>query len=433
MNTAETELLATTDRLREQQLAWTRDLIAIPTVNPYSGDDSAGSEVEGQKWYAQTCRNLGGAVRHVPVPEDVYKRAGMIGIPNRRWQDRENVVAEWQFGQGGPTVILNTHMDTVGTDGMAFDPFDPRVHDGTIYGRGSSDSKGNLVVGLIALAALKQHATGLNGRIILESVVDEECNGAGAGTLACCLSGITADFCICLDGSTEAIHNGCNGITTPKVTVYGRAGHAASGGTAVNAIDKAFQAKQAVDRFAEQHLEKHPDCRVNLGVFRSGTLPAIVPSVAELQFNISYAVEDARTAEQTHGVWNGAVVHQRFETMLAKLGETDAWFKEKPVKVEWLKDSYPFYSPADDKYSQTVIGAVHELAQRETPVRSMPAWFDAAHLSRILKKPVLGIGSGTPGKAHGAEESAQLEDLYRGARYIALAVHRLLDDKGGHP
>ncbi len=426
MNQPEKDLLTTVDRLRDQQLAWTRDLIAIPTVNPYSGDASAGIEAEGQKWYAQTCHGLGGSVRQIPVPEDVYLQAGMIGTAGRCWRDRENVVAEWQFGSGGPTILLNTHMDTVGVEGMAFDPFDPQVRDGLIYGRGSSDSKGNLAVGLTALAALKEHAGALNGRLILESVVDEECNGAGAGTLACCLAGITADFCICLDDCTGAIHNGCNGIVTPKVSVYGRAGHAAGGGTTVNAIDKAFQVKQAVDRFAAQHLKKNPDCRVNLGIFRSGTLPAIVPSVAELQLNIAYAVEDARAAEQTNGVWNGAVIRKRFETLLANLAEHDAWFKEKPVKVEWLKDAYPFYSAADDKYSRTVIGAVHELAQREVPVRSMPAWFDAAHLSRILKKPVLGVGSGTPGKAHGADETAQLEYLYRGARYIALAVHRLL-------
>ncbi len=426
MNITEKEILATSDRLREQQLAWTRDLIAIPTVNPYSGDETAGSEVEGQKWYAGICRDLGGAVRRVPVPDDVYRQAGVTGIPGRSWRDRENVVAQWQFGSGGPTILLNTHMDTVGAEGMTFDPFDPQVRNGLIYGRGSSDSKGNLVVGLTALAALKEHAGALNGRVILESVVDEECNGAGAGTLACCLAGITADFCICLDGSTEAIHNGCNGITTPRVTVYGRAGHAAGGGTAVNAIDKAFIVKQAIDRFAEQHLETFPDCRVNLGVFRSGTLPAIVPSVAEMQLNISYAVEDACAAEKGNGVWNGAVLHQRFETMLANLAERDPWFKENPVTVEWLKDAYPFFSEANDECSRCVTDTVRELAGRDVPVRSMPAWSDAAHLARILKKPVLGVGSGTPGKEHGSGETARLDDLYRGTRYIALSLYRLL-------
>ena len=257
-------------------------------------------------------------------------------------------------------------------------------------------------------------------------VVDEECNGAGPGTLACCLAGITADFCICLDGSTEAIHNGCNGITTPRITVYGRAGHAAIGGAAVNAIDKAFLVKQAIDGFAKQHLAKYPDCRVNLGIFRSGTLPAIVPSVAELQLNISYSVEDARAAEQGNGVWNAAVVHQRFEAMLAQLAESDAWFTQKPVTVEWLKDAYPFSCQADDELSRNVIATVRELAGHDVPVRSMPAWFDAAHLARVLKKPVLGVGSGTPGKAHGAEETAQLDDLYRGTRCIALSLYRLL-------
>lgn len=425
VNDLESKLLSTADQLRDQQLAWTRALIAIPTVNPYSGDSSAGIETAGQQWFAEQCHALGGCVNTIPVPDDIYRRIGLIGTAGRSWKARENVVSTWEFGCGGPTVILNTHMDTVGTEGMVFDPFDPRIHGGRLYGRGTSDSKGNLIVGLTALAALRRHAGKLNGRVILESVVDEECNGAGAGTLACCLAGIDGDFSICLDGSYDAIHNGCNGIATPRLTIEGRAGHAATGG-AINAIDKAFMVKQAIDVFADQHMQTFPGCRINLGVFRSGTLPAIVPASAEMQLNISYATDDARSAEETNGCWNGALLRQRFEQMLDQLAATDAWFKNHPVRVEWLKDVYPFYCAADDAHSQTVIRAVQELASDPIPVHPMPAWFDAAHLSRVLGKPVLGIGSGTPGCSHGADEYADIDCLYQGTRKVALSLHRLL-------
>ena len=55
-------------------------------------------------------------------------------------------------------------------------------------------------MGLVVVEALLKHGGGLNGRIVFESVVDEECNGGGAGTLACCEAGITGDVAICLDG-----------------------------------------------------------------------------------------------------------------------------------------------------------------------------------------------------------------------------------------
>lgn len=431
MNSRETALLESAHGLRNRQLEWTRRLIAIPTVNPYSGDASAGSEREGQDWFAAQCRAVGGRVRRVPVPDDVYQRAGMIGSRGRSWRDRDNVVAEWIFGHGGPTIILNTHIDTVGTDGMQIDPFDPRIDNGRLYGRGSSDSKGNLIVGLTAVAALLEDTRGLNGSIILESVIDEECNGAGAGTLACCQAGIDADFSICLDGIAGIIHNGCNGVATPRLTVYGQAGHAALG-VSVNAIDKAFKVKQAIDRFAEQHLQAFPDCRVNLGVFRSGTLAAIVPADAEMQLNISYAVADARRSEESGAGWNGTALRSRFEAMLKALGNSDPWFRDHPVAVEWIKDVYPFYVEADDAFSKTAIQAFRDLsADPAATAHPMPAWFDACHLSRVLGKPVLGIGSGTAGCAHGANEYVEIESLYQGTRIIALALQRLCSQPNG--
>ena len=71
----------------------------------------------------------------------------------------------------------------------------------------------------------------------LESVVDEECSGSGAGTMGCCEAGVTGDMAIVLDGSRGLVVTGCNGIATAWMTVKGRAGHS-SYGTAVSAIDR---------------------------------------------------------------------------------------------------------------------------------------------------------------------------------------------------
>lgn len=427
--TPEKQLLATVTDLQEQQLKWTRDVIAIPTVNPYSGDASAGIETQGQAWMEERCREQGGDVRRIPVPDDVYHRAGMIGPPHRSWEHRENIVAEWVFGNGeGPTLLLNTHMDTVGTEAMTIAPFDPRVEDGILYGRGSSDSKGNLMVGLTAITALCRHAEHYQGRILLESVVDEECNGAGAGTLACCLAGIRADFAICLDGSADLIYNGCNGIATAKIIVKGRGGHS-SLNTSVNAIDKAIVVKEAIDVFGREYRDLHPRCAITLGMFHAGTLPAIVPSEAELQLNINYDVSEARQHYEATGIWSGQNLRERFEAALTDLAQRDPWFQEEPVSVDWVKDAYPFFCPADDARSREVIASVHAIAQEDVPVAPMWAWCDATHLAVQGAMPVLGLGSGTPGQSHTAAESARLDLLYRGSRSLALALHRLLTPK----
>ena len=426
MNAEEAALIEDVRGRRDRQVELTRDLVAIPTVNPYSGDDSAGIETAGQEWIADRFRSLGAAVRNEPVPDDVYERGGVIGPAGRSWKDRDNVVAEWTFGNGdGPTILINDHMDTVGTEGMGVSPFDPVIKDGKMFGRGSADTKGNLVMGLVAVEALLCHADRLNGRIVFESVTDEECNGGGAGTLACCLAGVRGDFALCLDGVKSQAHNGCNGVATARVVVTGQAGHS-SQGVSISAIDKAIEVKAAIDAFGSEHARKFPNCKVNIGIFRSGTLPAIVPGQAELQLNLNYTVADAEASERAGRGWNGSLFRERFERTLAALGESDAWFAKAPVRVEWIKDLYPFLTDPRNPSIVATLGAATEVQGRPAAAAPMPAWFDGAHIARQLQVPVLGVGAAPPEAPHSSKEYVVLSDLFAGAETVALAIHRLL-------
>lgn len=426
MDGNEQSLLDAVAGRRDQLVKWTQDLVAIPTVNPYSGDDSAGTEGPGQEWVADRFGDLGAAVRTVPVPADVYARGGIVGPEDRRWEGRENVVAEWVVGSGeGRCVLINNHMDTVGTAGMEIDPFDPEVRDGRIYGRGTSDTKGNMAMGLIAVQALLANAAGLNGRIVFESVVDEECNGAGAGSLACCLAGITGDVALCLDGDTTRIDIGCNGVVTARVVVNGQGGHGSIGGV-VSALDKGVEVKLAIDAFAETHRRRYPHCPVNIGVFRSGTLPAIVPGEAELQINLNYDVEDAAAAEAAGDRWGGAAFRARFEAAMASMGERDPWLAEHPPEVSWIKDMYPFACDPADPLIGIVAAAAAEARGAAVPVEANPAWFDGAHLARQLHVPVVGMGYGNPECPHADVEYVEIEALEQGARAVALSLYRLL-------
>ena len=426
MTDAERKLLARVEALADDQIRLTKDLIAIPTVNPYSGDASAATEAPGQDWIEDRFKSLGGSTRRIPVPEDIYAQGEMIGPPDRKWDNRENVVSEWQFGDGGRTIILNDHMDTVGAEHMDINPYDPVIKDGKIYGRGTSDTKGNMIMGLIAVQALLQDTSGLKGRIVFESVVDEECDGAGAGTLACCLAGITGDMAIVLDGAFGGtMHNGCNGIATARVRSFGQAGHASTG-KSVNAIDTAFVAKQAVEQFEAEYRAQHPRCFGNVGVMRAGSKAGSVPNVAELQINFSYVEEDARAARDQTGVWGGGLFRERFAQAMARIGETDPWFKEHPAEVSWIKDMYPFECDPNGQEIQTVLGAASEVWQKDVKGLPMPAWFDGAHLAMKLGIPTLAVGHGAVGTAHTANEYAEVNSLLNGAKVVALALSRLL-------
>jgi acetylornithine deacetylase len=88
--------------------------------------------------------------------------------------ERPSVIARRRGSGGGRSLLLNGHLDTVGVAGMTA-PFEPRVEDGRLYGRGSYDMKGALAAVLVAAA----EAAGLRGDVIVTAVADEELASVG--------------------------------------------------------------------------------------------------------------------------------------------------------------------------------------------------------------------------------------------------------------
>lgn len=414
------------DGLKDWLVEQTCRLVQIPTVNPYSGDDSASRETPGQVHMAKLLKDLGGAVQTVQVPDDVFARAKVIGPTPRDYRDRYNVIGTFPLGNGNKSVLLNCHMDTVGTQGYDGDPYSGHVQDNKIFGRGATDSKGNLIVGLGAIRALRQSNLPLAGQVLFESVVDEECNGSGGGTLANRLAGISAGACICLDGAGLYPCIGCAGVATAAVDVLGKGGHAASG--AVNAIDKAVMVKLAIDKMANRRQALRPPQMMNLGIFKSGTLPAVVPEAAHLEYNISYAIAEAQAASQANRGWGAALVRDEFETAVAQASSGDDWLNKNTPKIFWIKDLYPFETVPDEPIVKAASLAYQTVFRQERKAAPMGAWFDGAHISRFAGIPVVGMGAGTMKVAHSQLEYVQIDELLVNTKAVALAIYAFLMD-----
>src|SRR5690242_5291751 len=89
-------------------------------------------------------------------------------------EERASVIARRRGSGGGRSLLLNGHLDTVGVTGMDA-PFEPRVENGRLHGRGSYDMKGALAALLVAAA----DATGLRGDVIVTAVANEELASVG--------------------------------------------------------------------------------------------------------------------------------------------------------------------------------------------------------------------------------------------------------------
>jgi len=441
---AERALLDRVDARREALVETVRELVRIDTVNPYSGesprggdslgDPSSGSpgaiprgqagEVAGQDAVEAHLRALGATTRRFEPPPDTYERAHVIGPRGRSWKGRPNLVGEWRFGGDGPHVIVVGHIDTVGVQGMA-NPFGAELRDGRIWGRGTSDDKGGLAVGLAAIEALLTRRNELRGRLTYLSVVDEECNGSGAGIIACTLEGIHGDAAISVDGEGLEITRGCGGVVTADIIVHGMGGHG-SFGNGVNAVEKAIRLAEAALRFGDERRARLPHCLLNLGIFHGGTLHAVIPDRVRLGMNVVYDMSEAMEAKDRTGVRGGQLVWDALERAVREAEAGDQWLRAHPSDLVWVKDLVPYEVSPDTPVVRDMRDAARDVMGVEPTVAKMTAWTDSCWLQVLADTPIVVFGPGEADVVHGPKEHVKVDQLVVAAKAIALYLYRAL-------
>jgi acetylornithine deacetylase len=143
---------------------------------------------------------------------------------------RANAIARAPGAGGGRSLLLCAHMDTVGIEGMAA-PFEPRVEDGRMHGRGSFDMKGGLAAVMAAAATVA--GDDLRGDVIVAAVCDEEHASIGAEKAA---GELTADAAIVTEPTGLDVCVAHKGFVWLDVETAGVAAHGSRPDLGVDAI-----------------------------------------------------------------------------------------------------------------------------------------------------------------------------------------------------
>ena len=176
-------------------------LVAIDSVNPDLVPGGAG-EGEIARYVAAWLEGRG---LEVEVVEAAPGRPSVVGVARGTG--------------GGRSLMLNAHMDTVGVAGMDA-PFEPRIADGRLYGRGSYDMKAGLTAIMLAGARAKQGE--LRGDVIVTAVADEEYASIGVQAV---LERWPADACIVTEPSALKVTVAHKGFVWADLATQGRAAH----------------------------------------------------------------------------------------------------------------------------------------------------------------------------------------------------------------
>ncbi|HEV2130594.1 MAG TPA: ArgE/DapE family deacylase [Longimicrobiaceae bacterium] len=318
---------------------------------------------------------------------------------------RPNAVAEVGDGEG-PTLVLCAHLDTVGTAGMTIPPFEPRVENGRIYGRGSYDMKGSAGA-VMATAAALAHEGGLRGRVRLALVADEEYASVGAADY---VRRHRADACILTEPSEGRLVLAHKGFVWVEVIARGRAAHGSRwdlGESAIGRMGRIIAALEEFDR-TELRTRTHPlvgPASLHCALISGGVgLSTYAP---ECRLQIERRTLPGERPEQ---------VVRELEAVVAGAGaaeeaEVRAFFDRPPLEVD-----------PQSEIARTLREAAREVTGSAPEDAGVAYWMDAA-LFAEAGIPTVNYGPAGAG-AHEAVEWVEVESVVTCARVLAEAARR---------
>ena len=202
---------------------------------------------------------------------------------------RANVVARMPGNRRKTSLLLNSHLDTVGVEGMA-DPFTLRQEEDKLYGRGAYDMKGSVAVMLLLADFFVRHPPPLD--IFLTYVADEEDKSAGMEYLVeNWLSDVSPRpiGAVFLEPTEEEIGVSHKGFNWYELAVVGKAAHGSRPEEGIDAILPLRSALQELDRIQHDLMDRKPDpllgyASLHSSIIQGGTELSVIPNFSRLQW-----------------------------------------------------------------------------------------------------------------------------------------------------
>lgn len=338
------------------------------------------------------------------------------------FHESPNITAVKKGAGGGRSLILNGHIDVVPEGNPAawtYEPFTAVENDGKVYGRGSTDMKGGNTALLFALEALEACGITLKGDVLFQSVVDEECGGAG--TLAAVMRGYKADGALIPEPTNLKLFVKQQGSMWFRITVRGLSAHGGTRYEGVSAIEKSLHVITALKELEHVRNARITDplyrdvpipVPINIGTVQGGTWPSSVADRVVIEGRCGIAPDEIPEA-----------VKEELASWLKDLEYRDEWFKHYPAEIEWfgaqwlpndLPDEHPLISALESSF---------EKMKGAKPVREASPWgTDGGLLQHAGQTPVIVFGPGEVKAAHQANEYIEIRALIDAVKIISLFI-----------
>lgn len=372
-------------------------LVALPSVNPEHTDDpSIANEYRVADFFAGCL-----SARGFDIAWD------------RMTPERGSVLASYGPEQPAHTLLLEAHLDTVGVSDMVIPPFEPRIEEGRLYGRGACDTKGPMAAAIAALNPRVLESLATSGvRVLYIGAFGEEKGNVGAERLV--EQGVGADSAIILEPTDLSLVYAHKGALWYEIIVTGAAAHGSDPDHGKNAIFAMATVLQWLQERIVDDRQKasHPTLgapTLNVGRIQGGIAMNIVAHRCRIEV-------DRRTVPgESH-----AEILSGVRTMLSDL---QARGDIRSFEVNILKEGTPFETSQE---SALVRSFEHALSDAGCEPRlTTAAWYsDAGAFARTCKE-IIVFGPGSIKQAHTVDEYIVLDELIKGQKVLECYFERL--------
>lgn len=396
-----------------EQIDFLAELVRFPSLR--------GCEADAQEFMAEAYRESGLEVDQWKINIGDLENMSGYSPQHTTFENACGVVATHSPKTTiGKSLILNGHIDVVPTgpiDMWTTPPFEPRIKDGCMYGRGAGDMKAGLVANLFALKAISKAGFQPAAPVYLQSVIEEESTGNGA--LATIQRGYQADAVLITEPGGDMIESANVGVIWLQVEIRGRPAHAAYAGTGFNAIEACYPIIEALHGVETRwNAEVHPayeqiEHPINFVVSKieGGDWTSSVPSWAK--FDVRMGIYPDRDVEECRS---------EIEEAISASVSSDLFLKKNPPRLTYHGFFTPGYVYPRRTQMEKVLGKAHALVfDSEIEAYPSTALTDGRIYGHFHEMTTLVYGP-TAENIHGFDERVKLESVRKITQSVALFI-----------
>ena len=336
-----------------------------------------------------------------------------------------------RIGNGPVKILFDAHIDTVKvTEGenWTYPPFEGKIVNGKIYGRGAVDEKPAMAGYLIAGKVLKE----VYGEqplpftlYVVGSVLEEDCDGYPLLHLIE-KEGIRPDYVLLGEPTDLRVYRGQRGRMEVEIATHGKSAHGAHNQQGINAIYKMARIVSEIERLDAQLPPVDPLGKGSITVSDiSSKAPSLcsVPDYCRIHIDRRLTVgEDQDTVlQQLQEIARKLEVEADIQIPLYR---GKSWkgteFQQEAYFPTWiLEETHPLV--------QAGLAAAAEVLEQKPESGVWSFSTNGVATAGRLGIPTIGFAPGKEELSHSDREELVLEDLLKATQFYALFPFKLVN------